>query len=195
MNIAFFDFDGTITNKDSLFLFLLQCVSIPKIAAGAALLSPLLLGYRLGIISNHFAKEKLLAHFFDGKTKEFFEEQGNDFCKSVIPEILRPEAVKRIQWHMDRGDRVVIVSASVDEWLRPWCVNMGIDLLSTELMYDNGIFTGKFLTLNCYGKEKVRRVRNYLKKYPADKVYGYGDSKGDDALLEFVDEGFFRSFW
>lgn len=194
MNVAFFDFDGTITTKDSLFLFLLQCVPLPKLAMGAVVLSPILLGYRLGIVSNHFAKEKLLAYFFKGKTKEYFEEQGALFGQNVIPGILRPEAVKRIQWHKKQGDRVAIVSASVDEWLRPWCATMDIDLLSTELLYNDGRFTGTFMTPNCYGEEKVLRIGTYLKKYPAAKSYGYGDSKGDNALLEFVDEGFFKNF-
>ena len=194
MNIAFFDFDGTITDRDSFLLFLRQCVRFPKLIVGTARLVPVLLGYKLGVVPNHVAKEKVIAYFFTGKTKEYFSKQGNIFSDQVIPQIARPSALAQIKWHQARGDKVVIVSASIADWLKPWCARMHIDLLATELCYREELFTGTFATKNCYGDEKVSRVLEYLKLHPAKKTYGYGDSKGDDALLKFVDEGYYRIF-
>ena len=194
MNIAFFDFDGTITYRDSFMLFLWQCVRLPRLLVGTARLLPILLGYKLGVISNHVAKEKVIAYFFTGKTRGYFTKQGKIFGDKVIPRIVRPSALEHIEWHQAQGDKVVIVSASIADWLESWCKTMHIDLLATELYYDDERFTGTFATKNCYGNEKVSRVREYLKRHPAEKTYAYGDSKGDDALLDFVDEGYYRIF-
>lgn len=71
---------------------------------------------------------------------------------------------------------------------------MGVTIIGTKVQVVDGKLTGRFLTKNCYGEEKVRRL---LEQYPNRKEYklvAYGDSRGDHALLDFADEGHYRAF-
>lgn len=84
--------------------------------------------------------------------------------------------------------KVVIVSASIGAWIRPWAQSRGIDcVLSTEADSDkSGRLTGHFSTLNCHGHEKARRITEAFPDAAAAETYAYGDSSGDDAMLAFV---------
>jgi phosphoserine phosphatase len=67
-------------------------------------------------------------------------------------------------------------------------------VIATELDFKDSIFTGKLLSRNCYGIEKVKRIQNYLATQAGFIYsYGYGNSVGDYELLDFVDEGYFIS--
>jgi HAD superfamily phosphoserine phosphatase-like hydrolase len=85
--------------------------------------------------------------------------------------------------HQAEGDRVIIVSASMRCWLQPWCDKNNIELLSTQLEFKNGEFTGRFLTKNCHGKEKENRIKELLNLKDYETIYAYGDSSGDTQML------------
>jgi hypothetical protein len=72
-------------------------------------------------------------------------------------------------------------------WLEPWIKKHNADLLCTELLFEDDRFSGKFSTKNCYGDEKLSRVLEYIDIKQFDKIYAYGDSKGDDAILGIAD--------
>lgn len=55
---------------------------------------------------------------------------GRQYSEQVIPRHIRPKALKRIQWHKSEGDKVVIVSASLDVYLKYWCEKFGVELIS-----------------------------------------------------------------
>src|SRR5690606_1298588 len=134
-------------------------------------------------ISNNVAKEKLFKIFFSGMPVNQFNEFSESFISS-IEKVINPDALERIKWHQDRQHQVVIVSASAENWIQPWASKYGIDIvLATQLQVTDQVITGKFLTQNCYGTEKVDRL---LKQYPNKEdyiLYAYGDSKGDKELL------------
>lgn len=102
MNIAFFDFDGTITKKDSLFIFLKNLVGRRKLYLGMLQNLHYLLGYVFGFIDNTKAKEKIIMHFLKDMRGEFLSKK----CQDMLPyleEIIRQDALSRIQWHKDMG--------------------------------------------------------------------------------------------
>ena len=84
-----------------------------------------------------------------------------------------------------------MVSASIDEWVRPFCKTLGVkDVLCTEIEVNkNGIITGRFLNNNCYGQEKVNRLLQVEPEREAYFLYAYGDSRGDKEMLGFADKG------
>lgn len=194
MNIAFFDFDGTITTKDSLIGFIRFCVGDVKFLAGLALLSPMLLQYVFKRIPNYQAKEKMLSYFFKGMEKYAFQSMAHQYATKQIEPILRPEALNAIRWHQLQGNKVVIVSASLECWIKPWCEQHSLELLATQLEFTEGIATGKLLTPNCYGEEKAIRIKANYNLNLFEKIYAYGDTRGDKEMLDLAHKKYYRSF-
>lgn len=192
--IAFFDFDGTITKKDSLLEFIKFSKGPLHFYIGFLLYSPFLVAYKLKIISNQTAKEKVLAFFYKGMPLAAFEKQCEAFAKEVLPDLMRPRAIREIQKMQSLGVQVVIVSASPEIWIRPWADSMGTELLGTRLMISDGKLTGMLDGNNCYGNEKVKRIveRYTLTNY--DKIYAYGDSSGDKPMLALATISFYKPF-
>lgn len=70
--------------------------------------------------------------------------------------------MQRIAWHQARGDTVVVVSASLDVYLRPWCQQHNLELLCSEVEFQNGAATGKYQGGDCSGlAKKARILANY----------------------------------
>ncbi len=192
--LALFDFDGTITKNDTLIKFIRFAVGDIKFIRGMIILSPMLTAYKTKLIPNYKAKEYMLSYFFKGMSEEKFKQIANEYSLRHINPILRPKAIERIAWHKERGDRVVIVSASIECWLKPWCDQNGLELIATKLEIKNGSITGKMKTKNCYGIEKANRVKKIYNLKEYDYIYAYGDSHGDKELLELANEKFYKPF-
>ncbi|MBE0499614.1 MAG: HAD family hydrolase [Campylobacterales bacterium] len=192
--IAFFDFDGTITKDDSLLKFIRFVVGDGRFVFGLVVLSPVLVAYKLKLIPNYKAKQKMLSWFFKGMRKKVFLKVANEYSLVHIDKILRPKAMEKIAWHKAQGHQVVIVSASIDCWLRPWCEKNGLELIATKLEIKDDEITGKLLTKNCYGIEKANRIREQYDLARYNYIYAYGDSRGDREMLELADEKFYKIF-
>lgn len=194
MNIAFFDFDGTITRKDTLVGFIQFAAGKISYYLGLLWLAPMLSAYLLKIIPNDQAKERLLGHFFKGYESKHFEEIAHNYSLREIDPIIRPAALEKIKWHQSRGDQVVIVSASAESWLSGWCSQNNIELLATRLEIKEGRLTGRFATKNCFGPEKVNRIKKSYNLKTYERVYAYGDSRGDREMLQMADESHYQPF-
>ena len=194
MKIALFDFDGTITTDDSLIKFIRFYVGDIKAALRMLLLSPMLFAYKLNFIPNYKAKQWMLSYFFKGIDEKQFLKVAEEYSLNHINTQLRPQAMEKIAWHQEQGHKIVVVSASVEYWLKPWCDKNDLDLIATKIEIKNGLLTGKFLTKNCYGIEKVNRVKEAYNMNDYDYIYAYGDSRGDKELLELANESFYKPF-
>lgn len=100
--------------------------------------------------------------------------------------------MRRLRWHQDRGDRVAVVSASLDAYLKPYCEALGVDRICTELETEQGVLTGRYRGGDCTGEEKARRVRSRYDLAGFDTVYAYGDTNEDQQLLRLATHPFFR---
>lgn len=194
MKIALMDFDGTITKDDSLIKFIRFVVGDVKALWGMILLSPMLVTYKLKLIPNYKAKQMMLTYFFKGMEEQQFQKVAEEYSLRHIDTILRPKAMEKIAWHKEQGHKVVIVSASIECWLKPWCDNHGLDLIATRIEMKEGLVTGKLFTKNCYGIEKANRVKEAYALSDYEYIYAYGDSRGDYELLALADEDFYRPF-
>lgn len=193
--VAFFDFDGTISTRDSLPLFLRFACGAMRYHAGLFRLSPTLLKCLLGLLDNGTAKERLIGSQLKGLRRRELLALGESFCRSVLPAIIRPRALARIAEHKRQGHRTVVITASLEEWLHPWCRSHNMEILGTRLEYDaDGRITGRFATPNCQGPEKVRRARQLLGDAPRPEIHAYGDSRGDRELLAWADRSWYRPF-
>ena len=193
--VAVFDFDGTLTRRDSLLPFLQMAAGRWQFWWGLLVLSPILLGYAFGLIPNWRAKEAVLAHFLSGRKEEQLHQVAQKFAVEEIPKLLRPEAVQRLRWHQEQGHKTVLVSASLEAYLQPWAEAMGFARATgTQLEVQNGFLTGRILGKNCYGKEKVKRLKALLGDLSQYCIYAYGDSRGDRELLDAADYSYYRPF-
>ena len=194
IDLALFDFDGTITKDDSLLKFIRFVVGDGRFVFGLVVLSPILVAYKLKLIPNYKAKQKMLSWFFKGMSKEAFLKVANEYSLVHIDKILRPKAIEKINWHKNQGHKVVVVSASIECWIRPWCEKNSLELIATKLEIKDDIVTGKLLSKNCYGVEKVNRIKEIYNLKDFEYIYSYGDSSGDKQMLELAHEKFYKPF-
>ena len=194
MKLALFDFDGTIIRVDSLIKFVRFVKGDLKTAWGIFILSPILILYKLKIIPNYRAKQWLLSYFLKGMNEQDFLTRSTEFSLHHIDSYVRPKAIERILWHKQQGHKVVVVSASIESWLKPWCEKHNLDIIATKIEIKDGTVTGKFLTKNCHAKEKYDRVKEAYNISDYDYIYAYGDSCGDKELLELANESFYKPF-
>ena len=192
--LVLFDFDGTLSSKDSFLDFVQFAVGKRGYYLGLLQLSPMLATYKLGLISNHVAKERVISYFFAGWNVEDFQRVADNYSTERIDSIIRPLARKEIRRHQECGHRVVVVSASIESWLSKWCEKHDLELIATRLETHNGTLTGRFSTRNCYGAEKVSRIRERYDLTNFNAIYVYGDSRGDTEMLGIASKSFYRHF-
>lgn len=193
--IAVFDFDGTLTYQDSLFPFLKMIVGQFRFLWGLLILSPTLVGYALHLIPNWQAKETVLTYFLSGLTDEKLQQLGQRFAVQKIPKLIRPEALQRLKWHQEQGHQIILDSSSLEAYLLPWGQTMGFNqVIGTKLASQSGLITGRILGNNCYGKEKVERLKEWLGDLNGYCLYGYGNSRGDQELLDCVNYPYYQTF-
>ena len=155
---------------------------------------PILITTVLGLYARDKAKEKVFTYFFKGLAKTTFEERARAYAKEKLERLVRPLARKRLDWHCRQGHKIVVVSASFEDWLRPWCDSQGFELLATRLEIKEGRITGKLCARNCNGAEKVNRLKAAYRLEEYDRIYAYGNSKGDKEMLDLAHEQYYRPF-
>ncbi|MDD5861229.1 MAG: HAD family hydrolase [Prevotellaceae bacterium] len=192
-----FDFDGTITNKDTLLEFIRYARGSWGFFLGFLLFSPILVLMKLHLYPNYRAKQKLFAWYFKGMTEEDFNALCRHFARDN-QELLRQPAVSRLKQIDSEGHAIFVVSASIDNWVRPFIDLLelhDVTILGTQIEIADGKVTGRFLTHNCYGPEKVYRISQALDddrtKYD---ITAFGDSRGDREMLAFADHSFYKPF-
>jgi len=183
VRLAIFDFDGTLTTKDSLNEFLKYSVSKPTYYINMLIFAPLFVLYKLKILDNSYTKEKLFKLFFDNMDENEFKTLAQNFSKQKIPTIIRDEIYTKFKQHIKEGNRVIVVSASIECYLMPWTKQENVELLSTQLLFENGRFKGKFLTKNCHGIEKLKRINAHLDTTKYKEIFAYGDSDSGDKYI------------
>lgn len=190
-----FDFDGTLTRYDTLLMFIYFSCGLKRFLMCFLCHLHHLIMMKAGMMSNESVKQMIFSDCFKGVTLETFNAQCRAFA-SANKSILRPKGLAKLrQLQAEEATKVLIVSASVTNWVAPFFSDMPhVEVLGTTIEVRDGRLTGRFLSHNCYGDEKVRRI---LERYPDRTSYhltAYGDSKGDRAMLNFANEGYYRVF-
>jgi phosphatidylglycerophosphatase C len=192
--LVLFDFDGTITSKDTLIEFVHFLHGRKKYLLGMVRLAPYLALYALKLIPNWKAKQYFLSQYFKGTRIDDFDERCAAFSTQVLPSLIRPLARKAIEAHRREKATIVVVSASAENWVKPWCDENDIHCLATKLEIKQGIITGKINGRNCYGDEKVCRIKEQFDLSDFNEVIAYGDSSGDKEMLALADKKYFKPF-
>jgi HAD superfamily hydrolase (TIGR01490 family) len=192
--LVLLDFDGTITTKDTLIEFVHFYRGRKKYLLGMLRLAPILALYAVKLIPNWKAKQFFLSRYFKGENISDFNSRCLDFSGKVLPSLIRPGAMKTIEDYRNEGATIAVVSASAENWVKPWCDRYGILCLGTILEVKQGIITGKISGRNCYGDEKACRIKGRFNLADYDQIIAYGDSAGDKEMLALAHEKYYKPF-
>lgn len=194
--IVAFDFDGTITRKDTLLEFIRFSKGSVRLWGTFLFFAPLLIAYKLGFYPNWKVKEKIFTFLYRGMTKVNFNTCCKSFFEAKGRSLIRKDAFEKIRALKEQGCRMVIVSASIENWVKPFAEYLGIDqVIGTVVEFDrNSRLTGRFLTANCYGEEKVNRLLKLFPDRSTYELHAYGDSRGDKELLDLADCSYYKWF-
>ena len=188
-----FDFDGTLTKKDTLFDFLK--FSFPKVYFFNYLLFiPLFVVSKLKIIDAGFVKEMFISKFLKGKSYVEINQLAQNYFEKNHQELIYSKADEYIKSLSNYNDKF-IVSASVDFWIQPFADYYEMGLICTKAKYDEqGFYSGYFASPNCNYQEKRIRIEKEINLSLYDEIIAFGDTKGDAAMFEIASERYYQFF-
>ncbi|MDZ4075962.1 MAG: HAD family hydrolase [Hylemonella sp.] len=194
--VAAFDFDGTLTWRDTLLPFLHRLLGTPTLMWVLFICSPWLVAYALRLTSNHRAKSVLLQAALAGRTQAEVQRCAQTFVREYLPLQWRPWAMRQLVQHQQQGHRCIIVSASTSLYMHLVGQSLGVDaVLCTEMEVADGRYTGHMATANCHGEEKVHRLQAWLAtEFGAAQpvLHAYGDTAGDRPMLRLASVAWYR---
>lgn len=201
--VAAFDFDGTLTRRDTLMPFLARGMGWPRFLWALLRCSPWLAGYALRLVPNHVAKGKLMQATLAGRSLAEMADWTARWLAHDFPGQLREDAMARLAWHREAGHCCVMVSASPDIYLQVVARQLEFDaLLCTEMEVvgegESAHLTGRMRTPNCHGEQKVLRLKAWaVERFGATALdgvtlYAYGDTSGDKPMLRLARHAWYR---
>lgn len=188
-----FDFDGTITYKDTMFMYL-KFYDSTKFRLQFIKHVPLFILLKLKLAETEKVKKSFIGSILKGQTQEKIEKKSKEFFEHYYPKIVRENALDFIN-NMDRSNtQSLLVTASLDIWAKPFADALQMRLVSTKAEFKNGVFTGNFIGRNCNGKEKLVRIKEEISNAKFDKIIAFGDTSGDKDMLKWANEGHYQFF-
>ena len=199
--IYVFDFDGTITTRDTFALFLRYDAGTFRWLINILRLLPTFAAYKLSKIDRHAVKKAVIRRFFAGKLASDVESRAAKFAQDVIPGLIRPAAQDRINALLADpncgAESLYICSASIGPYLRSWADSCGIhvaNVMATELAVSENRITGDLKGYNVWGENKVRRILDQFQPHSVKIMEAYGDTRGDREMLHAAEASFFKPF-
>ena len=190
-DLALVDFDHTVTTCDSYARFLRSIATPRQRALAPWTVGPWMAAYKLRLLSAAALRRRVTRIVFSGRDIAEVEAAGRRYADEQLPALLRPEMMARIAWHRARGDIVVLVSGSLDAYLRPWCDAHGLALICNRLAVVDGRCTGHYLHGD-RGEHKADDIRAAYDLSTFARVHAYGDSREDRPMLALAQERWWR---
>lgn len=190
MQLALFDFDHTITTTDTYSGFLRRVATPAQRASAWRTMGPWLAAYRLKLISAASIRARATRQVFHGRALEEIADQDTRYASEILPTLVRPWMQQRLDWHRAQGHTIVVVSASLDLYLQPWCEQRGLALICNRLEQHDGILTGRYEADCGPCKASAIHARYDLSRF--ERVHGYGDSRENLAMLALARERWYR---
>ncbi|MGE8558379.1 MAG: HAD-IB family phosphatase, partial [Acinetobacter sp.] len=177
-NLALFDFDGTLCTKDSFTGFIFYALSKRHIVKQGIKILPWIQAYYLNIYPAHAMRSKLFRAMFSHTDVLELQHIAQEYATNLISQ-LNPSLLKQLKQHQALGDDVVLVSASVDIYLKPICDLLDIDLICTRTEIIDNVYTGQYTTPDCSSEQKKLRILENYHLDDYDVIYAYGNSHED----------------
>ncbi|WDE14996.1 HAD-IB family phosphatase [Acinetobacter schindleri] len=183
--LALFDFDGTLYSHDSFTGFIFYALRKRHIVKRGLQILPWIQAYYLNFYPAHRMRPKLYASMFKNSDAEEILKLAQDYAQQLIFK-LNPKLLEQLIQHQELGHEVVLVSASLDLYLKPVCSYLNIDLICSEVEIKAGKITGFYQTPDCSNQQKKISI---LEKYNLDnyaEIYAYGNSEEDEEMLSLA---------
>ncbi len=188
-----FDFDGTLTHSDTMFLFL-KYYNSRAYYLNFIKHIPLFTLLKLNLADAERVKRSFISSVLKGEKKTKLEEVSKQFFEDHYPDLLRNNAMEFISKIDHSKTKSYLVTASLDIWVKPFADKLNMELLATIAEFKDGIFTGKFIGKNCNGDEKVCRIKDAINGQKFDKTIAFGDTKSDRPMLNWAVESHYKFF-
>lgn len=188
-----FDFDGTLTYKDTMFLYL-KFYNSSKFRIQFVKHIPLFILLKLKLADAEKVKKSFIGSILKGQLQTKIENKSKLFFEEYYPKILRENALDFIDNIDKENTDSLIVTASLDIWTKPFAEKLQMKLVATQAEFKNGIFTGNFIGKNCNGEEKLERIKKEINGAKYDKIIAFGDTSGDKPMLQWANEGHYQFF-
>lgn len=192
--LSVFDFDGTLTYRDSFVPFLLHAFGCQRFASKLLRMALPSISYLCGKLNRDELKSTLISVFLTNVPVAWLEEQASVFCTARWQRLMRPQGVTEVAVQLDQGALVTLCSASPALVLKPFAMRLGIQVIGTELEVVDGVLTGRMVGGNCRREEKVARLKSVYGALEQYIVRAWGDSPGDEHLLAAAQEPHWRAF-
>lgn len=192
--IVAFDFDGTVTIRDSFSSFLKWRAGGLRWWTGCVKLIPAGLVYLFDRDRGRI-KAAAVREFLKGVPRERLEADARRFAEQHSRSLLRPDAVAAWKRWREQSVRLIVVTASPDIVVAPFARGLGADMVvGTQLAFDpQNRVIGTFSGPNCRGPEKVVRLKELFGPDVRLKA-AYGDTGGDTEMLAIAEEPYYRVF-
>ncbi|WP_168384850.1 HAD family hydrolase [Acinetobacter indicus] len=190
-NLALFDFDGTLYPHDSFTGFIFYALRKRHIVKRGLQILPWIQAYYLNFYPAHRMRPKLYASMFKDSDADEILKLAQDYAQQLMLK-LNPKLLEQLRQHQELGHEVVLVSASLDLYLKPVCSYLNIDLICSEVEIKAGKMTGFYQTSDCSNEQKKIRI---LEKYNLEnyaEIYAYGNSEEDEEMLSLADQHYFE---
>ncbi len=189
VNLALFDFDGTLCTRDSFTGFIFFALSKRHILRQGIKILPWIQAYYLKLYPAHAMRPKLFAAMFKQADVPALQNLAQEYAELLVDD-LNPLLLQQLQQHQALGDRVVLVSASIDLYLQPLCAVLGIELICTQTEIKDQQFTGYYASPDCSREQKKQRILNQFNLKEFQHIYAYGNSEEDLDMLSLADHRF-----
>lgn len=170
--LAIFEFDGTVIEGNSMFLFFREVSggAIPYIW-GLLSTSGIAMCRALRLCSKKTYYQHLTRHFLRGMTREEIMAASRQFL-FVLNKSVRGKVIAGIQKRRLDNYRMVLMSEGLADVIRPWAAQFGIsDVMARELEYDaDGRFTGSFAKTDDGLADLESTLQNKLNATRSDEV-------------------------
>jgi phosphatidylglycerophosphatase C len=195
--VAAFDFDGTVSRRDTLVPFVARFAGVGRSAAGLFGAGwDALVRQTLAARDRDAVKEQMIRRLLTGRDARDLDRAAGAYAARLIDRALRPDMVEEIRRHVAAGHETLFVSASLANYLRPIARYLGMtDVIAVDLDVSDGVLTGSMVHPNVRAAEKAVRLRRWLGA-PTDgplegvELWAYGNSSGDHELLELGDHAY-----
>lgn len=187
--LVFFDLDGTITRRDTLFGYVLGfALRHPRRLAGFVAVLPTLLRFALRLADHGELKGALIHRVMGGATRSDIDAWTREWIPSLLRRGVFPDALAAIASHRAAGDHLVLMTATVDLYVPALTAALGLDeCICSEVRWDGDRLDGRLAGSNVRDEEKAHRLRRALPRFPGRLLVGYGNSRPDLPHLRLVD--------
>jgi phosphatidylglycerophosphatase C len=191
--ISIFDLDGTLTKSDTYLPYLVGFLKRnPKRWLKASILPFAAVMFYLKMHDNQWLKAIFLKVILGGETKDNILAWNKIFLDRLFTEGLREDIVTILKKRQNAGDIILLSTASLDIYvpdIQNWfSIN---HLICTNTLWQDDCLTGELDGNNCYGLEKLARVKSYMKKHNiSGEVSVYSDHASDWPIMNYADKAY-----